>query len=101
MALLLYLIALQYAQGVIRSALDEGVRVGSPAAASEADCQGAIDRVLSDSMAGPLGTGVTANCSFVDGQVMGSAQATFVGWFPGVPDISFDVEVAGVKESDG
>jgi hypothetical protein len=52
-------------------------------------------------MAGPLGTGVTANCSFVDGQVMGSAQATFVGWFPGVPDLSFNVEVAGVKESDG
>lgn len=100
MALLLYLIALQYARGVIRSALDEGVRVGAPAPASEADCVGAINRVVSDLMGGPLGEGVTVGCVFAGERVVASAQGHFAGWFPGIPDVTFDIEVTGVKESD-
>jgi hypothetical protein len=100
MALLLYLIALQYARGVLRSALDEGVRIGAPAAAQESDCVAAIDRVLADLMGGPLGQGVTFQCVFVDQRVVASAEGAFSGWFPGVPDVSFQLEVEGVKESD-
>ncbi|MGH8926265.1 MAG: hypothetical protein ACRDWA_16785 [Acidimicrobiia bacterium] len=100
MALLLYLIALQYAQGVVRSALDEGVRVGAPAAATETDCLDAINRVLSDLMGGPLGQDLTVSCAFAAERVVASAQGAFSGWFPGVPDVSFQLEVAGVKESD-
>ena len=100
MALLLYLIALQYARGVLRSALDEGVRVGAPAAATETDCLHATGRVLSDLMGGPLGTDVTIQCVFVDEHVVASAHGAFSGWFPGVPDLSFQLEVAGIKESD-
>ena len=100
MALLLYLIALQYARGVLRSALDEGVRVGAPAAASESDCLQGTSRVLADLMAGPLWQDVTISCVFLDDRVVASAQGAFAGWFPGVPDVSFQIEVAGVKESD-
>ncbi|HJU81339.1 MAG TPA: hypothetical protein VJ796_06285 [Acidimicrobiia bacterium] len=100
MALLLYLIALQYARGVLRSALDEGVRIGAPAAAQESDCVAAIDRVLADLMGGPLGQGVSFQCLFVDQRVVATAEGAFSGWFPGVPDVSFQLEVAGVKESD-
>ena len=100
MALLLYLIALQYARGVLRSALDEGVRVGGPAAAQESDCVAAIDRVLADLIGGPLGQDVTFQCLFIDQRVVASAEGAFSGWFPGVPDVSFQLEVAGVKESD-
>ena len=100
MALLLHLIALQYARGVLRSALDEGVRVGAPTAARESDCVAAIDRVLADLMGGPLGKDVTFQCLFVDQRVVASAEGAFSGWFPGVPDVTFQLEVAGVKESD-
>jgi hypothetical protein len=100
MALLLYLIALQYARGVLRAALDEGVRVGTPPAATESDCLQGTRRVLADLMAGPLGQDVTISCVFLDDRVVASAQGAFAGWFPGVPDVSFQIEVAGVKESD-
>jgi hypothetical protein len=100
MALLLYLIALQYARGVLRAALDEGVRVGAPPAATESDCLQGTRRVLADLMAGPLGQDVTISCVFLDDRVVASAQGAFAGWFPGVPDVSFQIEVAGVKESD-
>ena len=100
MALLLYLIALQYARGVLRAALDEGVRVGAPAAATESDCLRGTSRVLADLMAGPLGQDVTISCVFLDDLVVASAQGAFAGWFPGVPDVSFQIEVAGVKEND-
>ena len=100
MALLMYLIALQYARGVVRSALDEGIRVAAPAAASEADCVVAINRVLSDLMGGPLGQDLTVGCAFVGESVVADARGRFAGWFPGVPDVTFDMAVAGVKESD-
>ena len=100
MALLLYLIALQYARGVLRSALDEGVRVGAPPAATESDCLRGTSRVLADLMAGPLGQDVTISCVFLNDRVVASAQGAFAGWFPGVPDVSFQIEVDGVKESD-
>lgn len=100
LALLLYLIALQYARGVLQSSLDEGVRVGAPAAAQESDCVAAIDRVLADLMGGPLGENVTFQCHFVDQRVVATAEGAFSGWFPGVPNVSFQLEAAGVKESD-
>jgi hypothetical protein len=100
MALLMYLIAVQYAHGALRGALDEAIRVGSPAAASVADCQAAVDRVLEDLLSGPLGDEVEATCTFEAGEVVARAQATFAGWFPGVPDIDVTAEVVGVKESD-
>jgi hypothetical protein len=100
LALLLYLIALQYAHGVVRSALDEALRVGSPAPATVADCQAAIDRVLADLLNGPLGEEIEATCSIEGGLVVARAQTTFSGWFPGVPDIGLASEVVAVKESD-
>ncbi|MGH8958665.1 MAG: hypothetical protein ACRDVK_08305 [Acidimicrobiia bacterium] len=100
MALMLYLIALQYARGVLRAALDEGVRIGAPAAATEADCFEAISRVVTDLMGGPLGQDLAIQCVFHDDRVVASAQGAFIGWFPGVPDVSVQLEVAGVKESD-
>jgi hypothetical protein len=51
-------------------------------------------------MGGPLGRDVTISCAFLDDRVVASAQGAFSGWFPGVPDVSFQIEVTGVKESD-
>lgn len=100
LALFMYLIALQYAHGVVRGALDEGVRVGSPAHATAADCQAAIDRVLGDMLGGPLGEGLVAVCNEEAGLVVARADGVFKGWFPGVPDLAISAEVVAVKESD-
>jgi hypothetical protein len=100
LAALLNLIAIQYAQGVVRAALDEGLRVGSAASASESECLDGIRRVMRDLLSGPLGTDVEFACTVVAGQMVASADAEFDGWFPGMPSINFSTDVRGVKESD-
>jgi hypothetical protein len=97
---LLNLIVIQYAQGVVRAALDEGVRMGTPAPATSADCLAAIDRVMADLMGGPLGAGVSYSCLQIGGELVASADSDFHGWFPGFPNIQFHTEVSAVKESD-
>jgi hypothetical protein len=97
---LLNLIAIQYAQGVVRAALDEGVRVGSPGPATAADCLAAIDRVMADLMDGPLGTGVSYSCAQAGSELVASADSDFDGWIPGFPNLRFYAEVRAVKESD-
>ncbi|HSL27012.1 MAG TPA: hypothetical protein VLA54_12090 [Acidimicrobiia bacterium] len=101
LALVLNLIAIQYAQGVIRAALDEGVRVGATFPAGEEDCRRAIDRVMAELMSGPLAGGITFDCAVGSGFVVATADAGFAGWIPGMPDLNFKAEVRAVKESDG
>lgn len=97
---LLNLIAIQYAQGVMRGALDEGLRMGAPAPATSADCVAAIDRVMSDLLRGPFGAGITYSCIQVGGELVATAEGRFVGWFPGFPTLNFEAEVRATKESD-
>ena len=100
LAALLNLIAIQYAQGVVRAALDEGVRMGSVAHASERECLDAIGRVMGDLLSGPLGAQVDFTCTVAADQIIASADAGFDGWFPGMPTLRFAPEVRAVKESD-
>jgi len=100
LAILLNLVAVQYAHGVIRAALDEGIRRATPAPAGSAECEEGMSDVLGELMAGPFGDDVSTSCVVMAGQVVASATARFPSWVPGVPEISFDVEVRGVKESD-
>jgi hypothetical protein len=100
LAAILNLVAIQYAQGVVRAALDEGVRVGSAARASEGECLDGIRRVMGDLLSGPLGTDVEFACSVIAGHMVASASAEFDGWFPGMPAIQFSTDVRAVKESD-
>jgi hypothetical protein len=97
---LLNLIAIQYAQGVVRAALDEGVRLGSVASATEEACLDGISNVMRDLLNGPLGRDVEFSCSVINGRVVASAQAEFDGWFPGMPSVAFETDVRSVKESD-
>ena len=100
LAALLNLIAIQYAQGVVRAALDEGVRMGSVARGTERECLAGIRRVMGDLLGGPLGADVDFACIVVGGQMVASADAEFQGWFPGMPSLQFTTDVRAVKESD-
>ena len=96
---LLNLIAIQYAQGVVRAALDEGLRIGTAASASASECLAGIDRVMSDLMSGPFRDGLTYSCIQVGNELIAQGQGRLPGWFPGFPTFDFEAEVRAVKES--
>lgn len=100
MALLMNVIVWQYALGVVRSALDEGVRIGAPSAATHLECQAAIDRVMTELVGGPLGEGVVTSCMVGGELVVATAQGSLASWFPFVTDLTVLEEVVAVKESD-
>lgn len=96
-ASMLNLIVFQYGKGVIRAALDEGVRTGGRATATVADCQARADAAVDD-LLGALGDEVTITCAETSGQMTASAAATFRAWLPTVPDWRFELHGASVKE---
>lgn len=92
------LVVFQYGRGVVRAALDEGVRAGAHASASAAECEARAADVLADLLGGPMGSGVTIGCGEAGGEIRAAAEVRFTGWLPGVPDWSFTVDAASLKE---
>jgi hypothetical protein len=103
LSLLLFVVACnaivyQYARGVVRSALDEGVRSGSRATGSAGACQAAAEAVRRSLLGGPIGAHVELRCAVVDGQVRASAAGYLPSWLPGVPDWPIDLRASAVDE---
>lgn len=96
------LIVYQYGRGVVRAALDEGVRRGSRAASDPvASCNAAVVGVLGDLVGGSLGSQVTfGGCSTTDEHVEASAAVSFRGWLPTVPDWTFTARARAVRERE-
>ncbi len=91
-------IVYQYGRGVIRSALDEGVRSGSRASGSAASCQAAAEEVRRSLLGGPIGTHVSLRCGLVAGQVRATASGYLPSWLPLVPDWPVELSASAVKE---
>jgi hypothetical protein len=103
LSLLLFVVACnavvyQYARGVVRSALDEGVRSGSRATGSAGACQAAAEAVRRSLLGGPIGAHVELRCAVVDGQVRANAAGYLPSWLPGVPDWPIDLHASAVDE---
>jgi hypothetical protein len=98
LATLVNLLVLQYGRGVVRAALDEGVRAGSRAAAGSAECERRAQAALADLLGGAMGSGVRVRCSADDATVTAQADVTFHGWAPGVPDWRFTARAVAVRE---
>ncbi|MGH8874081.1 MAG: hypothetical protein ACRDVM_02345 [Acidimicrobiia bacterium] len=96
--LLANLIVVQYGRGVVRAALDEGVRDASVAGAGPAACESAIREVLDGLLGGSMGDGVVFACREAGGLVEAEATASFPGWLPAVPDFTFRLHAAAVRE---
>lgn len=92
------LIVMQYASGVVRAALDEGVRDGAVAGAGAFQCQAAVDGFLASALGGPYGNQITAVCFEEPGVMNATATATFAGFAPFVPDLTFDFDAVAAKE---
>jgi hypothetical protein len=92
------LVVVQYARGVVRSSLDEGVRDGSRASSGPRDCEETAATFLDGLLGGSMGDGVEVSCSEVGSDVLATAQVRFDSWFPGVPSWQFEMEATMVKE---
>jgi len=93
------MIVFQYGKGVVRGALNEGVRAGARSAAGLVDCERALADTLDGLLGGTMGEGVDAWCSADGMLVSADANVIFRSWIPGVPDWSFTVSAQSVKES--
>ena len=87
-----------YGRGVVRAALDDGVRAGSRAGSTAvALCEDRVRATLDDLLGGTLGDGVRfRGCTVTDVGVSAAADVTFQGWMPAVPDWRFEVGASAV-----
>lgn len=100
--LLANVVVVQYARGVIRSALDEGARAGArvladPAAAQRA-CEETAAATRRDLLGGTLGDGISLACTPAPGEMRAVAVAVLPSWFPGVPDWTFTDDALAIQE---
>lgn len=91
-------IVYQYGRGVLRSALDEGVRSGSRASGSTATCRETAEEVRRSLLGGPIGAHVSLRCGLVAGQVRATADGYLPSWLPLVPDWPVRLSATAVKE---
>lgn len=87
------LVVVQYGRGAMRSALDQGARVGA-ISASAADCRQRVDEVLGQLLGGQMGQSVGVSCQVGPGIVSATGVADFVSWTPFTP--GFHVEMTSV-----
>lgn len=92
------LIVMQYASGAVRAALDEGVRDGAAAGSGPGQCLATIDQFLSSTLGGPYGDQIDVDCREDGDVVVASATATFIGFAPLVPDLTFSFEATAARE---
>lgn len=96
------LVVHQYARGVVRAALDEGVRAGSRAGPdAAARCDAVIAGVLSDLLGGTLGDRIdVAPCAEGPAAIEATAVADLPSWTPLTPGWRFEVHATAVRERD-
>lgn len=92
------LILFQYGRGVVRAAVDEGVRRASRVAVPASECERRAHDVVGDLLGGTMGAGVRLRCADAGDTVVAEALVTFEGWAPLVPDWTFSVHGTALKE---
>lgn len=87
-----------YGRGVVRAALDEGVRAGSRAGPDAVVvCDRRVRGVLDDLLGGTFGRDVTfPGCQLHGDRMEAHADVVFRGWMPAVPDWRFQLRSSAV-----
>ncbi len=75
------LIVVQYGRGAIRSALDQGARVGAITGEVKG-CEERVVAVLEQILGGEMGESAEVHCELVDGMAVARGNATFPSWTP-------------------
>lgn len=102
LALLLFLtlanlVVVQYGRGAIRSALDQGARVGA-VSSSAAECERRIEDVLGQLLGGRMGDAVVVSCVVGPTVVAARVRAVFASWTSLTPDFSVDLVAQATRE---
>ena len=102
LALLLFLalanlVVVQYGRGAVRSALDQGARVGA-ISSSVAECQQRVGEVLSQLLGGRMGDDVSVTCEVGPGVASATGEARFVSWTPFAPDFHVEMTAMATRE---
>lgn len=92
-------VVVQYARGSLRSALDQGVRVGAIHREVEV-CEERIAVVLADLLAGEIGRSVEYNCSVAGDLITASASAVVRSWTPLTGEFNLDLTAEAAMEPD-
>jgi hypothetical protein len=88
---------LLFARAMVRAALDQGVRVGSAATASAAQCERTAQQARQTLLGGTLGRGVRIRCGAAGSTVLATATVVFEPGF-GIPTWRYTVTARAVKE---
>jgi len=91
------LVVVQYGRGALRSALDQGARVGSVSSSQE-ECRQRVEDVLGQLLGGRMGDSIVASCAVGPGVVTASASAVFVSWTPFTPDFVIEMTAQATRE---
>lgn len=94
------LVVFSYGRGVVRAALDEGVRAGSRVTASALTCEQRAREVLGDLLGGTMGRDVAVSCGQTPERVVADADVRFAGWLPAVPDWRFSVTASARRRGE-
>lgn len=87
--MMLQFIVFQYSQGVVRGALDEGVREGSRFNATADACRAKAQEVIDDGLGPANRVATSVICTDNGRQVTATSQIVFQLWFPpGLPDLT-------------
>lgn len=102
LAMFANVIVAQYGRGVVRSALDEGVRAGARvtagAVAAQAACEAVATAARRDLLGGEMGDAVDIGCTVAPDRVTATARVTFPAWFPAVPSWAFTEDAVALRE---
>ena len=91
------LVVVQYGRGAIRSALDQGARVGAISSSAE-ECERRVADVLGQLLGGRMGDGVTASCQVEATQVLANGAADFDSWTPFTPGFHVEMTAIATRE---
>lgn len=91
------LVVVQYGRGALRSALDQGARVGA-ISSSIAQCEQRVDDVLGQLLGGRMGDDVVASCEVGAEVASATGQARFVSWTPFTPDFVVEMTAVATRE---
>ncbi len=92
------LVVVQYGRGALRSALDQGARVGA-VSSSEEECRQRIEAVLGQLLGGRMGDSVVTACGVGPAVVTASGRAVFVSWTPFTTDFVIEMTAQATRES--
>ncbi len=104
MALLLFLafanlVVVQYGRGVMRSALEQGVRAGSVSRSAH-ECEAKAAEVVAQLMGGRMSDGLVVSCVVEADRVLASATAIFESWTVLTPDFRTSLSAEATLEWD-